>query len=130
MADCFQVTTTLPSEAAAQQVAAKLVDERLAACAQVMGPVSSTYCNLKTTNARLPALTARIRELHPYEVPEIIAIRIEDGDGEYLPVSLAGQQLQEGTIAAVGGAAPGTLAHMRAYRLGLFRSQLFIKIFP
>lgn len=97
MPDCFQVTTVLPSEAAAQQVAARLVDERLAACAQVLGPVSSTYrwkgsieqaaewyCNLKTTNARLPALTARIRELHPYEVPEIIAIRIEDGDGEYL----------------------------------------------
>ena len=97
MADCFQVTTTLPNEAAAQQVAAKLVEERLAACAQVVGPVSSTYrwkgrieqaaewyCNLKTTNTRLSALTRRIRELHPYEVPEIVAIRIQDGDSDYL----------------------------------------------
>ncbi len=105
MADCFQVTTTLPSEAAAQQVAAKLVDERLAACAQVRGPVSSTYCNLKTTNARLPALTARIRELHPYEVPEIIPIRIEDGDGEYLQWMLvyAGRSREStDTISPVG----------------------------
>jgi periplasmic divalent cation tolerance protein len=97
LADCFQVTTTLPSEAAAERVAARLVEERLAACAQVVGPISSTYrwkgrieqatewyCNLKTTKGRLPALTSRIRELHPAEVPEIIAIRIQDGDTDYL----------------------------------------------
>lgn len=97
MADCFQVTTTLPNEAAAHQVAVRLVEERLAACAQVLGPVSSTYrwkgkieqaaewyCNLKTTKARLSALKKRIRELHPYEVPEIVAIRLQDGDSEYL----------------------------------------------
>jgi periplasmic divalent cation tolerance protein len=97
VAECFQVSTTLPSEAAAQQVAAKLVEERLAACAQVVGPVSSTYrwkgtieqaaewyCNLKTTKTRLAALTRRIRELHPYEMPEIVAIRIQDGDADYL----------------------------------------------
>ena len=97
MADCFQVTTTLPDEAAAHQVGARLVEERLAACAQVLGPVSSTYrwkgeieqaaewyCNLKTTKTRLLALKKRIRELHPYEVPEIIAIRIQDGDVDYL----------------------------------------------
>lgn len=97
MADCFQVTTTLPDEAAAHQVAARLVEEGLAACAQVLGPVSSTYrwkgrieqatewyCNLKTTKTRLSALKKRIRELHPYEVPEIVAIRIQDGDADYL----------------------------------------------
>lgn len=97
MADCFQVTTTLPDEAAAQQVGARLVEERLAACAQVLGPVSSTYrwkgkielaaewyCNLKTTKTRLAALKKRIRELHPYEVPEIVAILIQDGDADYL----------------------------------------------
>ena len=73
------------------------MEERLAACAQVVGPISSTYrwkgrieqatewyCNLKTTKTRLTALTARIRELHPYDLPEIIAIRIQDGDEEYL----------------------------------------------
>jgi len=97
VADCFQVTTTLPDEAAARQVATQLVEERLAACAQVLGPVSSTYrwqgkieqaaewyCNLKTTKTRLAALMQRIRELHPYDVPEIVAIRIQEGDAEYL----------------------------------------------
>ena len=97
MADCFLVTTTLPDEAVAHQVGARLVEERLAACAQVLGPVSSTYhwkgrieqaaewyCHLKTTKTRLPALKKRIRELHPYEVPEIVATRILDGDIDYL----------------------------------------------
>jgi periplasmic divalent cation tolerance protein len=94
---CCQVTTTLPDRAAADRLAATLVEERLAACAQVVGPVSSTYhwqgeieraeewyCHLKTTSARLPALQARIRELHSYKQPEIVALRIVDGDAGYL----------------------------------------------
>jgi periplasmic divalent cation tolerance protein len=94
---CCQVTTTLPDPTSAERLAATLVEERLAACAQVVGPVSSTYrwqgsteraveyyCHLKTTLARLPALQARIRELHPYEVPEIIALPILEGDTGYL----------------------------------------------
>lgn len=97
MAGCVQVTTTLPNEGAAHKVAARLVEERLAACAQVLGPMSSTYCwqgevqratewycNLKTTSSRLPELQERIRQLHPYEVPEIIALPIVDGDADYL----------------------------------------------
>jgi periplasmic divalent cation tolerance protein len=97
MADCWQVTTTLPDQATAERVAACLVEERLAACAQVLGPVSSTYrwhgqieratewyCNLKTTRARSPQLQRRIRELHPYEVPEVIAFPIVGGDADYL----------------------------------------------
>jgi periplasmic divalent cation tolerance protein len=93
----FQVTTTLPDQANAERLASVVVEERLAACAQVLGPVSSTYhwqgavqratewyCHLKTTGARFPALQARIGELHPYEVPEIIALPILDGHPEYL----------------------------------------------
>jgi periplasmic divalent cation tolerance protein len=92
-----QVTTTLPDQPTAERLAKVLVEERLAACAQVLGPVSSTYhwqgltehatecyCHLKTTRARLPALQARIRQLHPYEVPEIIALPIVGGDADYL----------------------------------------------
>jgi hypothetical protein len=45
-------------------------------------------------------------------------------------ISLPSQQLQEGAIAAVGGVAPGTPAQMRRDRLGLFRTQLCVKIFP
>jgi periplasmic divalent cation tolerance protein len=94
---CCQVTTTLPDRAAAERVASILVEERLAACAQVLGPVASTYrwegqveraeewyCNLKTTLARLPAAQARIRELHSYQQPEIIALPIVGGDPGYL----------------------------------------------
>jgi periplasmic divalent cation tolerance protein len=94
---CCQVSTALPDQAAAEHLAAVLVSERLAACAQVLGPVASTYrwkghvehaqewyCNLKTTDLTLPALQKRIRELHPYEVPEVIAFPISDGDRQYL----------------------------------------------
>jgi periplasmic divalent cation tolerance protein len=94
---CHLVTTTLPDRIAADRLAADLVGLRLAACAQVEGPIASTYrwkgaveqsaewyCHCKTTAARLPALFARIRELHPYEVPEIIAVPIAGGDPAYL----------------------------------------------
>jgi periplasmic divalent cation tolerance protein len=94
---CCQVTTTLPDRAAAEQLAATLVGERLVACAQVFGPASSTYwwkenveqasewyCQMKTTMPMLPALKQRIRELHPYEVPELLAVPVLDGDERYL----------------------------------------------
>ena len=94
---CCQVSTTLPDRAAAERLAAALVEERWAACGQVVGPVESTYrwqgkveratewyCHLKTTLARAPGVAARIRELHPYETPEIIAVAIVDGDPDYL----------------------------------------------
>jgi periplasmic divalent cation tolerance protein len=94
---CCQVTTTLPDHAAAERVATCVVEERLAACAQVFGPIWSTYrwegkveqasewyCQLKTTLARLPGLQTRILELHPYQVPEIIAVPILQGNPDYL----------------------------------------------
>ena len=97
MADCCLVITTLPDQATAERVAACLVEERLAACAQVLGPASSTYrwhgaveratewhCHLKTTTGRVQALQARILELHPYEVPEIVAVPILQGNPDYL----------------------------------------------
>ena len=87
----------MPDAPAAQSIATRLVDERLAACAQVLGPVSSTYrwqgkveqavewyCHLKTSSARLPELQRRLRELHPYDVPEIIAVSLVQGDADYL----------------------------------------------
>jgi periplasmic divalent cation tolerance protein len=91
------VTTTLPDREAAHRLGRRLVEERLAACSQVIGPVSSVYrwrgevetaaewyCHLKTTAARVPALLSRIRELHPYETPEIIALPVAEGDAGYL----------------------------------------------
>jgi periplasmic divalent cation tolerance protein len=95
--ECRQVTTTLPSREAAHRLGTRLVEERLAACAQVVGPVSSVYrwngevemaaewyCHLKTTAARVPALLLRIREMHPYETPEIVALPVVEGDAGYL----------------------------------------------
>jgi periplasmic divalent cation tolerance protein len=92
-----QIATTLGSEAAAADLAARLVDERLAACVQVVGPVRSTYrwkgaveqatewlCLAKTSTDRLDAALSRIRALHPYEVPEIAATPITAGDPDYL----------------------------------------------
>ena len=94
---CCQVTTTLPERAAADRLATALVEERWAACAQVAGPVESTYrwqghveratewyCHLKTTLARAPGLAARLRELHPYDTPEIVTVAFVDGDPDYL----------------------------------------------
>jgi len=95
--DLLVVSTTTPDEPLAARIAAAAVDARLAACAQVHGPLRSTFrwdgaveqatewcCQLKTTRAAYPALAALIRALHPYELPEIIAIPIVEGHPPYL----------------------------------------------
>jgi periplasmic divalent cation tolerance protein len=97
VAGYYQVSTTLETESAAARIAAALVEERLAACVQVIGPVRSTYrwkgaveeatewlCLAKTAETRLPALLDRIRALHPYQQPEIVATPIVAGDQGYL----------------------------------------------
>lgn len=94
---CCLIITSLPDRAAAERVARLLVEERLAACAQVTGAIDSTYrwqdrieqagewaCHFKTTLAGAPALRMRLRELHPYDTPEIVAVPIVDGDPDYL----------------------------------------------
>lgn len=96
MAECLLVTTTVDNREIAEQLAAALVDRRLAACAQVSGPVASTYrwrgtvehasewlCQLKTTRARLPALEAALDTLHPYDLPELTVVPL-GGSTAYL----------------------------------------------
>jgi periplasmic divalent cation tolerance protein len=91
------VTTTCESQAVAETIARLVVEERLAACAQVAGPISSVYrwegrverapewyCHMKTTAERLPELETRIKASHPYRVPEIIALPIIGGSTDYL----------------------------------------------
>jgi periplasmic divalent cation tolerance protein len=91
------VTTTLPSEEQARAVAQAAVERRLAACAQVQGPIHSTfhwqgavdhatewYCHCKTTGPALLALERLIKSLHPYDVPEIIATEVVGGYEPYL----------------------------------------------
>jgi periplasmic divalent cation tolerance protein len=97
MTDHLHVLTTIDSEEAAERISAALVERRLAACVQVVGPISSTYrwqgeverarewmCVAKTTAARYPEVEATIRELHSYEEPEIVATPIVAGSAGYL----------------------------------------------
>jgi periplasmic divalent cation tolerance protein len=91
------VTTSLPTEADAARTAEAVVSERLAACAQVAGPIHSTfrwqgkldratewYLHCKTTRGRYGELEQRLRQLHPYDTPEIIATPIIAGHQPYL----------------------------------------------
>ena len=93
----IQVTTTTETRQDAQRLATALVEQRLAACVQVVGPVTSTYwwegevqvadewqCLVKSTAARFPQVCDAILDLHPYEVPEVIAVPIVDGSEAYL----------------------------------------------
>jgi periplasmic divalent cation tolerance protein len=95
--DFVQIMTAVPSPDVGHAIADALVESRLAACVQMTGPVESTYrwhgaieraeewlCLIKTTRHRYSQVAARIRELHPYETPEIIATPIVDGDEGYL----------------------------------------------
>ena len=94
--ECIQVTTTVGTRAEAERIAESLVTAGLAACAQVAGPVSSTYrwegrveraeewyCHLKTTRARFGEVMSAVRAGHSYELPDIVAIPL-DGSEEYL----------------------------------------------
>src|SRR5512142_2686849 len=91
------VTTTLPTEEAADELATQLVEGKLAVCAQVLGPIESTYrwegvleraeawyCHCKALPEQRDALMARIKELHPYEIPEIVAVQADAVSPEYL----------------------------------------------
>ncbi|MGV3525833.1 MAG: divalent-cation tolerance protein CutA [Candidatus Sericytochromatia bacterium] len=95
-AHCVVYVTTA-SEAEAQHLAEILVKERLVACVNRVGPMTSTYLwegelqqeneyllILKTRVARLPALTDRITTLHSYSVPEVVALPILGGSAAYL----------------------------------------------
>jgi periplasmic divalent cation tolerance protein len=89
--------STCPDAASADAIARVLVDERLAACVNRLPGVHSTYrwqgqveqadevlLLIKTTADRLDALTARLRTLHPYELPELIAVEACAGLPAYL----------------------------------------------
>jgi len=90
------VLVTAPSEAEAAAIAQALIQDKLAACVSLL-PVQSLYTwqgqvqqereyqlLIKTHWARYPALEAKVRELHSYEVPEIIAMPILQGSAAYL----------------------------------------------
>ena len=89
--------TTTDGREDAERLAHDLVERRLAACVQVLGPISSTYrwrgaietadewlCLIKTTAARFDALAAHIDTNHGYETPELTAVPIDHGSTAYL----------------------------------------------
>ncbi len=88
---------TCPDRDSAQHISHALVEERLAACVSVLPGVHSIYhwqgaieqseqvlLLIKTSAARLPALLERISQLHPYEVPEAVAVAVAAGNPAYL----------------------------------------------
>lgn len=92
-----QVLTTAASEAEAEKIGAALVERRLAACVQTIGPITSRYrwqgkieqaeewqCLAKTEAGRYPEVEEAIREIHSYEEPEILAIPVLAGSKGYL----------------------------------------------
>lgn len=95
--DVLLVMSTLPDSAAAQQLAKTLVDRRLAACVSILAPCVSVYrwqgvveqatevpVWIKTTAGRYAQLEAALCELHPYELPEIVAVPVMRGLPGYL----------------------------------------------
>jgi periplasmic divalent cation tolerance protein len=96
-ADYVIVLTTLPADADGAAFGRGLVEEKLAACVNLLPAMESVYrwegriereterqVVIKTSRDRVAALWDRVRELHPYEVPEFLVIPIADGNEAYL----------------------------------------------
>uniref|UniRef100_A0A8C8VNQ8 CutA divalent cation tolerance homolog n=1 Tax=Pelusios castaneus TaxID=367368 RepID=A0A8C8VNQ8_9SAUR len=88
---------TCPSEQVAKEIARALVEKHLAACVNIVPQITSIYewkgkieedgevlLMIKTRSSRIPALTDLVRSMHPYEVAEVIALPIEQGNAPYL----------------------------------------------
>lgn len=91
------VLTTAPDKSVAESLASSVVEERLAACANLIPGVTSIYrwegeirtdaevlVVFKTTDDRFNALRDRVLELHPYDVPEVLALPVPEGSADYL----------------------------------------------
>ena len=97
MTDFIQVFTTMDKEEDARKIGRLMVENKLAACVQILGPISSIYrwkgkveeakewlCIFKSRRSLFQRLEESIRSLHPYEVPEIVSLPIESGSRDYL----------------------------------------------
>jgi periplasmic divalent cation tolerance protein len=97
MGKYIQVSTTVEKREDAERIAKILVETRMAACVQVIGPIRSTYwwkgkveeasewlCVMKTREELYPDLEASLNTVHPYEVPEIAAFPLTKGSEAYL----------------------------------------------
>lgn len=91
------ILTTIPEGDLGDTIARTLVEERLAACVNICPPMTSFYrwrgavereierqIVIKTASERVPAVQARLAELHPYELPEFVVLAVADGSTAYL----------------------------------------------
>lgn len=97
MAQCLVVLVTCPTRQSAGRLAALLVQKRLAACVNIFPGIRSVFrwkghvdraseflLLIKTTSARFPALRRAVCANHPYDVPEVIALKVASGHAPYL----------------------------------------------
>lgn len=95
--DAFIVTTTSDDRNVLVEISQQLVSRNLAACVQISGPITSCYrwggkvetaeewsCVIKTSRQRFDQLETVVLELHNYDQPQLIAVRIQDGNADYL----------------------------------------------
>ena len=97
MDDNLIVLVTAPHDELANRIATALVEERLAACVNIVSGIQSIYrwegavtrdrevlMIIKTASDRYAEVERRVKELHSYSTPEVIAVRIDQGSVEYL----------------------------------------------
>ena len=97
MSEYVQVFMTIDDREKAEAMAGEILEKRLAACFQITGPITSRYwwegkieegeewlCMMKTTGGLYPHLEEALKKLHPYDVPEILAVPVLAGNRDYL----------------------------------------------
>ena len=97
MTEFVQIVTTVENKEDAQRIATALLEKRLAACVQIVGPMSSHYwwqgkieeateyqCLIKSRGELFPVVEKAIKAVHPYQVPELLAMPVLAGGAAYL----------------------------------------------
>lgn len=97
MTEYVQIVTTVESKEGARKITKKLLEKRLAACVQILGPITSTYwwrgkieeaeewlCLIKSKTDLYEEIERAIHELHTYETPEVLALPVVTGSKTYL----------------------------------------------
>lgn len=97
MTEIIQVMTAVDEKSVAAEISQQVVEERLASCVQRIGPIESTYwwndeiedaeewlCLMKTHAGKYDELESFLQSIHPYDVPEILAVEMSAGNQAYL----------------------------------------------
>lgn len=95
--ECVIINITCGNKEEAEKIAKALIDEKLVACANILGGINSIFwwegkvehspevvLTMKTIRGNFDKVAARVRELHSYQVPEIVALPIVEGSKDYL----------------------------------------------